>query len=301
MLAAQFNRDGLDIVDHLTWVFVGDGCLMEGMSHEACSLAGHAEARRGLIALYDDNGISIDGEVRNWFTDDTVARFQAYGWNVIADVDGHDVWALDRAIAQAARLGAQRPRRAVRAHADPVPHGDRQGLAQSRRHGQGPRRAAGRRGNRSLARGDGRARAREAFEPWQIPDDVRAAWNAREAGAAAQARWTALFERYRQAHADRGGRVRAPYALASCPPDWDEIVERMLEDAIARAEKIATRKASQNALNHLGPAVPETAGRFGRPHRQQPHRLQGLRRAAGDASTASSRDATSTTACASSA
>jgi transketolase len=257
LMAARFNRDGLDIVDHLTWVFVGDGCLMEGVSHEACSLAGTLKLSR-LIALYDDNGISIDGEVRNWFTDDTVARFRAYGWNVIADVDGHDVWALDRAIAQASAwardgrdgrfaptliqcrtvIGKGSPNRAGSAKA----HGEPLGAEEI-----------------ALARAAMAEQGGEAFEPWQIPDDVRAAWDAREAGAAAQARWAALFERYRQAHGAEADEFERRMR-GELPPDWDEIVDRMVEDAIARAEKIATRKASQNALNHLGPALPEMLG-----------------------------------------
>jgi len=254
LLAARFNRDGLPIVDHLTWVFVGDGCLMEGISHEACSLAGTLKLSR-LIALYDDNGISIDGEVRHWFTDDTLARFQAYGWHVIAGVDGHDVWAVDRAIATARDwavngrdgrfaptliqcrtvIGKGSPGRAGSAKA----HGEPLGADEVRR----IREAMGER----------------AFEPWQIPDEVRRAWDAREAGAQAQARWTALFERYRQAHPD-DAREFERRVQGELPPDWDEIVERMVDDALARGETIATRKASQNALNHLGPALPELIG-----------------------------------------
>jgi len=254
LLAARFNRDGLPIVDHLTWVFVGDGCLMEGISHEACSLAGTLKLSR-LIALYDDNGISIDGEVRHWFTDDTLARFQAYGWHVIAGVDGHDVWAVDRAIATARDwavngrdgrfaptliqcrtvIGKGSPGRAGSAKA----HGEPLGADEIRR----VRDAMGER----------------AFEPWQIPDEVRRAWDAREAGAQAQARWTALFERYRRAHPD-DAREFERRVQGELPPDWDEIVERMVDDALARGETIATRKASQNALNHLGPALPELIG-----------------------------------------
>ena len=257
MLAAQFNREDMDIVDHMTWVFLGDGCLMEGVSHEACSLAGTLKLSR-LVALYDDNGISIDGDLRNWFTDDTVARFRAYGWHVIADVDGHDVWAVDRAIAQArdwARngrdgrfaptliqcrtvIGKGSPNRAGSAKA----HGEPLGADEIRLVREGMAAAGG-----------------EAFAPWQIPDDVRAAWDAREAGAAAQARWSATFERYRAVHGADAIQFERRMR-GELPADWDDIVDRMVDDAIARAEKIATRKASQNALEHLGPALPELLG-----------------------------------------
>ena len=138
LLAAEFNRDGHAIVDHHTYVFVGDGCLMEGISHEACALAGAWKLDK-LIAIYDDNGISIDGEVAPWFIDDTPKRFEAYGWNVIADVDGHDVDAVDAAIAEARAV--DRP-----ADADLLQDDHRQGLAEPRRHRQGARRGARRRG-----------------------------------------------------------------------------------------------------------------------------------------------------------
>ena len=137
LLAHEFNRPGHTVVDHHTYVFLGDGCLMEGISHEACALAGAWKLNK-LIALYDDNGISIDGQVAPWFIDDTRQRFEAYGWNVIGPVDGHDVDAVDAAIAQAAQA-------ADTAHADHLQDHHRQGLAQPRRHRQGARRGAGRR------------------------------------------------------------------------------------------------------------------------------------------------------------
>ena len=149
LLAAEFNRDGHDIVDHHTYVFLGDGCLMEGISHEACALAGAWKLGK-LIALYDDNGISIDGQVTPWFIDDTPARFKAYGWNVIGPIDGHDVDAIDRAIAD-----AQPQRR--QAHADRRQDAYRQGQPQSRQHGQGPRRGARPGGSQAHARSDGLA------------------------------------------------------------------------------------------------------------------------------------------------
>ncbi|MCL4747013.1 MAG: hypothetical protein KJZ83_16585 [Burkholderiaceae bacterium] len=187
LLAAQFNREGFDLVDHLTWTFVGDGCLMEGISHEVCSLAGTLRLSR-LIALYDDNGISIDGEVRHWFGDDTVRRFEAYGWNVIAGIDGHDVFALGRAIAMAADwarngrdgrfaptliqcktvIGKGSPNRAGTAKA----HGEPLGADEIRL-------------TREAMARDGVA----AIEPWQVPPEVLAAWDAGAPGAHAPALW----------------------------------------------------------------------------------------------------------------
>ena len=182
LLAAEFNRDGFPVVDHLTWVFAGDGCLMEGISHEVCSLAGTLKLSK-LVVLYDDNGISIDGEVRHWFGDDSVRRFQAYGWNVIADVDGHDVEALDQAIALARDwaangrdgrfaptliqcrtvIGKGSPNRAgtAKAHGEPLGADEIRATRAAMRAGQG------------------------LDEPWQIPDDVRAAWDARARGGQA--------------------------------------------------------------------------------------------------------------------
>ena len=145
LLAAEFNKDGASIVDHHTYVFLGDGCLMEGISHEACSFAGTLKLNK-LIALYDDNGISIDGHVEHWFHDDTPKRFEAYGWNVIRAVDGHDVDAVDAAIAQAKTVG--------QADADLLPHGDRQGRTDQGGRPRRARRAARGQGNRRHARGD---------------------------------------------------------------------------------------------------------------------------------------------------
>ncbi len=257
LLAAQFNRDGLPVVDHLTYAFVGDGCLMEGLSHEACSLAGTWRLSK-LIVLYDDNGISIDGEVKHWFADDTVARFRAYGWHVIADVDGHDVWAVDRAIETArdwaanGRDGRLAPTliqcRTVIGKGSP----NRAGSAKA--HGE-PLGADEIRATREAMAAGGA----EPIAPWQLPADVYAAWDARAAGAAAQAAWSELFARYRAEHPAEAAQFERRMA-GDLPGDWDEIVDRMLADAVARGEKIATRKASQNALEHLGPAAPELLG-----------------------------------------
>ncbi len=256
LLAERFNRDGHALVDHFTYTFVGDGCLMEGISHEVCSLAGTLGLSR-LVVLYDDNGISIDGEVGAWFSDDTVARFQAYGWNVIAGIDGHDTWAVDRAITQArdwgvnGRDGRFAPTliqcRTVIGKGSP----NRAGLAKA--HGE-PMGAA----EIALVR---EAMAARGFtmEPWQVPDDVRAAWDARERGAAAHSEWLGRLAAYRQAYPELAAEFERRMA-GDLPADWDDIVEALLDDVVTRAETIATRKASQNALNHLGPALPELLG-----------------------------------------
>ena len=256
LLAAEFNRDGFPVVDHLTWVFAGDGCLMEGISHEVCSLAGTLKLSK-LVVLYDDNGISIDGEVRHWFGDDSVRRFQAYGWNVIADVDGHDVEALDQAIALARDwaangrdgrfaptliqcrtvIGKGSPNRAgtAKAHGEPLGADEIRATRAAMRAGQG------------------------LDEPWQIPDDVRAAWDARARGGQASQAWDQVFQAYRAQFpaeaAEFERRMRG-----ELPADWLDLVDRMVDDTVAKAETIATRKASQNALNHLGPVVPELLG-----------------------------------------
>ena len=256
LLAGEFNRDGFPVVDHLTYAFVGDGCLMEGISHEVCSLAGTLKLSR-LVVLYDDNGISIDGEVRHWFADDTVRRFEAYGWNVIADIDGHDVWAIDRAIATArtwARdgrdgrfaptliqcrtvIGKGSPNRAgtAKAHGEPL-GADELKLTRAAMYG-----------------------GAAPDDPWSIPDAVRSAWDARAEGARAQAEWSALFDRYAAQFPDLAAELRRRMN-GELPADWHETVDRMIASVVQKGEKIATRKASQNALNHLGPAVPELLG-----------------------------------------
>jgi transketolase len=253
LLAARFNREGLNLVDHLTWVFAGDGCLMEGISHEACSLAASWQLSR-LVVVYDDNGISIDGAVGPWFADDTPMRFRAYGWNVIEAVDGHDVAAVQAALAQAGRwaragregrfaptliqcrtvIGKGSPGRANTAKA----HGEPLGAAEI---------AAT------------RAAIGWAHEPFVIPDEIRAVWDAREAGAAAEAAWQQTLARYREAYpvlaAEFERRMRGEHA-----DEFDRAYDAAVEEALARAETIATRKASQNALNHFGPALPELIG-----------------------------------------
>ena len=253
LLAAEFNRDGHPIVDHLTWVFAGDGCLMEGISHEACSLAGTHRLSR-LVVLYDDNGISIDGEVRHWFSDDTAARFRAYGWHVIGGVDGHDVAAVRAAIDQAsvwARegrdgvfaptlimcrtiIGKGSPGRANSAKA----HGEPLGAAEI----EATRAAIG-----------------WNAAPFEIPDDVRVAWDGRAGGAAREADWQHRFEAYRRAYPALAAEFERRMS-GELGDAFDDARSAAIADAIARAETIATRKASQNALNHFGPALGELIG-----------------------------------------
>ena len=246
VLAARFNRDGHTIVDHRTWVFLGDGCLMEGISHEACSLAGTLGLGR-LIAFYDDNDVSIDGDVKGWFTDDTPARFEAYGWHVVRGVDGHDAAAIDAAIRDALAvtdrpsllccktiIGFGAPNKAGKAAAHGAPLGD-----------------------------DEIAGARDALgwsqPPFEIPGDIYAGWDAHQRGAARHGEWRAQFEAWRTRH-PRDATEFERRMSGGLPEDWTETCARHVEAADAAAENIASRKASQNALEALGPTLPELIG-----------------------------------------
>ena len=245
-LAAQFNRDGNTIVDHHTWVFLGDGCLMEGVSHEACSLAGTLGLGK-LIAVYDDNGISIDGEVEGWFTDDTPKRFESYGWQVIAAVDGHDPAAVEAALL-AAKAETERPTlvccKTVIGKGSP----NKQGTESC--HGA----ALGE---------DEIALTREALgwhhDPFVIPDEVREAWDRRPAGAEMEAEWQQGFDAYREAHPDLADeflrRLRG-----ELPADFSDQADAYIADCVAAANDVASRKASQQSLNALGPHLPELLG-----------------------------------------
>jgi transketolase len=246
LLAAEFNREGHAIVDHHTYVFMGDGCLMEGISHEACALAGAWKLNK-LIAVYDDNGISIDGEVKPWFIDDTPARFRAYGWNVIGPVDGHDVEAVDRAIADARRsadrptlivakthIGKGSPNRANTAKA----HGEALGLEEVKL-------------------------TREALgwphEPFTVPDEVYRDWDARDQGATIQADWEQRFAAYRAAHPELAGEfVRR--MKGELPRNFSQVTVDAAVAAHAKAETVASRKASQLALEAFTAALPEMLG-----------------------------------------
>ncbi|MDO4682313.1 MAG: transketolase [Lautropia sp.] len=259
LLAAEFNRPGFDIIDHFTWAFVGDGCLMEGISHEVCSLASVLRLSK-LVAIYDDNGISIDGDVRNWYRDDTPARFEAYGWNVIDAVDGHDAWAVAQAIQQAREWGEEgrvvgengerrfAPTLIVCKTVIGKGSPNRAGTAKSHGEALGPDEVA--------------ATRREldwSLPPFEIPADLYAAWDATAVGDERHARWEDAFEAYSAEYpaeaAELSRRMRGVL-----PEDWEDIVDNMIMDVVTQGESIASRAASQRALNYLGPALPELLG-----------------------------------------
>ncbi len=246
LLAAEFNRPGHTMVDHRTYVFLGDGCLMEGISHEACSLAGTLGLGK-LIALYDDNGISIDGEVQGWFTDDTPKRFASYGWHVIADVDGHDTEAVDAAI-----------RAAQAVH-------DRPSLICCRTViGKGSPNKAGTGAVHGAALGAKEIAATRAaldwvHAPFEIPQAVYDGWDARSRGAVLEGEWNARFATYQAAYPELAAEFTRRMA-GELPAHWRAACEGLLEHVNAKAEAVATRKASQTVLEHLVPALPELLG-----------------------------------------
>jgi transketolase len=246
LLAAHFNRPGHAIVDHRTYAFVGDGCLMEGISHEAASLAGTLALGK-LVVLYDDNGISIDGEVRGWFTDDTPQRFEAYGWNVIRGVDGHDVDAVDAAL-RAASEGEARPTlvccKTVIGRGSP----GKAGSAEAHGAPLGEKEVA-------LAR----AAIGWPHPPFTIPAAVYAGWDARARGATLEADWTRRFEAYRAAYPDLAGEFERRVA-GRLPADWAATVDAFCARQTAAAATIATRKASQQAIEAYAPGLPELLG-----------------------------------------
>jgi transketolase len=246
LLAAHFNRPGHEIVDHRTYAFLGDGCLMEGVSHEACALAGTWGLSK-LVALYDDNGISIDGKVGGWFTDDTPARFEAYGWNVIRNVDGHDVDAVDAALA-AARQVADRPTliccRTVIGKGAPTKAGtaDVHGAALGEKEVAAARVALG-----------------WDHPPFEIPAAIYAQWAARERGAAAQQAWTTRFAAYRAAFPELAAEFERRIA-GRLPADWPHIASAFIAAQAAKGETVATRKASQQAIEAYAQRLPEMLG-----------------------------------------
>ncbi|WP_228488206.1 transketolase [Caenimonas koreensis] len=246
LLAAEFNRDGHTVVDHRTYVFLGDGCLMEGISHEACALAGAWKLGK-LIAVYDDNGISIDGQVAPWFIDDTPARFRAYGWNVIGPIDGHDVDALDRAIADA-RMGTEKPTLIV---------------AKTQIGKGSPNRA-----NTSKAHGEALGLeevklTREAIgwphEPFVVPAEVYREWDAKDKGAAVEAEWNKRFAAYRKAHPELAAEFERRMK-GELPKNFAQVAFDAAVSAQAKAETVASRKASQIALEAFTAALPEMLG-----------------------------------------
>jgi transketolase len=246
VLAARFNRDGHNIVDHKTFVFLGDGCLMEGISHEACSLAGTLGLGK-LVAFWDDNGISIDGEVEGWFTDDTPARFEAYRWHVIRDVDGHDADAVRRAIEQAYSVT------------------DRPTLICCKTIiGWGSPNQQGKESCHGAALGDDEvALVRQTIDwvhdPFIIPDEIYAGWDARTRGAKLEADWNQRYTDYRGAHPELAAEFERRMERR-LPNDWPAVVRAYLDHANTAARKDATRKASQAALNAFAALLPELIG-----------------------------------------
>lgn len=245
MLAAEFNREGFDIIDNYTYAFLGDGCLMEGISHEVCSLAGVWKLNK-LIALYDDNGISIDGKVVSWFDENHRSRFEAYGWNVIGPIDGHDADAVSAAIEEAKKsdkptlidcktvIGFGSPNRA----GTPKAHGEALGDEEI----AATRKAIG-----------------WEYGPFEIPQEVYEAWDAREKGAKLEAEWTALWNKYEEAYPELAAELTRRLA-GELPEAWDDVVLNAIVEAAGEEKTVASRKASQMALNALAPTLPELLG-----------------------------------------
>ncbi|MFO7189586.1 MAG: transketolase [Pseudomonadota bacterium] len=246
LLAAEFNRPGHTIVDHYTYVFAGDGCLMEGISHEVCSLAG-ALGLGKLIVFYDDNNISIDGHVDQWFADDTPKRFEAYGWHVVPNVDGHDVEAVDAAI-RAARAVTDRP--SLICCKTTIGKGSPNKADTHDVHGAPL-------GNDEIAAT--RANIGWNYPPFEIPRHVYEAWDARARGAALQQDWKERFAAYAKAYPELAAEFERRM-LGKLPRNWDEICAKLIEETNAKAQSIATRKASQNAIEVLASALPEMLG-----------------------------------------
>lgn len=246
VLAAQFNRPGHNIVDHQTYTFLGDGCLMEGISHEVCSLAGTLGLGK-LIAFYDDNGISIDGEVEGWFSDDTPARFEAYGWQVVPDVDGHDSAAIKAAV-EVARGEPNKPTliccKTIIGFGSP----NKQGKEDC--HG-------------APLGADEIVLAREqlgwAHAPFEIPSDLYEGWDASAKGASAQSSWNEQLDAYRKEFPDLAVEFERRTS-GQLPTDFGEKADAYIADCQAKMEKVASRKASQNCLNAYGPLLPELLG-----------------------------------------
>ena len=246
VLAAQFNRPGHAVVDHNTYVFVGDGCLMEGISHEASSLAGTLGLGK-LVAFYDDNGISIDGEVAGWFTDDTPARFRAYGWQVISDVDGHNSDAVKAAI-ETARSDSDRPTL----------------ICCKTVIGKGAPNKQGTESVHGAALGEEEVAAtREAlgweYAPFEIPDDIYAGWDARERGSALEAAWEQAMAGYANDHPELAAELRRRLA-GDLPEDFSAQATAYIARCQQEGSSIASRKASENCLNNYGPLLPELLG-----------------------------------------
>ncbi|UTZ38497.1 transketolase [Vibrio campbellii] len=244
-LAAQFNKEGHDIVDHFTYVFMGDGCLMEGISHEACSLAGTLGLGK-LIAFWDDNGISIDGHVEGWFSDDTPKRFESYGWHVIPAVDGHDSEAINAAI-EAAKAD---PRPTLICTKTIIGFGSPNKSGSHDCHGAplGAEEIAATRKELGWEHG-----------PFEIPQEVYAEWSAKEAGAAKEAAWDEKFAAYEAAYPELAAEFKRR-VNGDLPAEWEEKANQIIADLQANPANIASRKASQNALEAFGQMLPEFMG-----------------------------------------
>ncbi|EKF9808605.1 TPA: transketolase [Vibrio cholerae] len=245
-LAAQFNKPGHDIVDHFTYVFMGDGCLMEGISHEACSLAGTLGLGK-LIAFWDDNGISIDGHVESWFSDDTPKRFEAYGWHVIPAVDGHDADAINAAI-EAAKAETSRPTL----------------ICTKTIIGFGSPNKAGSHDCHGAPLGNDEIKAAREFlgweyAPFEIPADIYAAWDAKQAGARKEAAWDEKFAAYAKAYPAEAAEYKRRVA-GELPANWEAATSEIIANLQANPANIASRKASQNALEAFGKLLPEFMG-----------------------------------------
>lgn len=246
-LAAQFNRPGHDIVDHFTYCFLGDGCLMEGISHEACSLAGTLGLGK-LVAFYDDNGISIDGHVEGWFTDDTAMRFESYGWHVVRAVDGHDAAAIKAAVEEAQAVT------------------DKPSLIICKTIiGFGSPNKSGSHDCHGSPLGDKEIAAAREFLGWKeapfvIPADIYAEWDAKEKGQAQEHNWDAKFAAYRAAYPELAAEFERRVIKGELPADWAEKSQAFIEHLQANPAKIASRKASQNALEAFGKLLPEFMG-----------------------------------------
>ena len=245
-LGAAYNRDGHAIIDHFTYAFIGDGCLMEGISHEAASLAGTLGLGK-LVVLYDDNNISIDGEVGGWFSDDTPARFEAYGWQVLPGVDGHDSTAVATAI-EAAKAETARPTL----------------ICCKTTIGYGSPNKAGKESSHGAPLGaDEIALTREelgwSHAPFEVPSDMYAGWNAKEAGAGRSAAWDAQFAAYADAHPELAAELQRRLA-GELPADWKATADAYIKATDEAGESLATRAASRAALNGYGPALPELIG-----------------------------------------
>ncbi|MCG7897651.1 MAG: transketolase [Candidatus Thiodiazotropha weberae] len=245
-LAAQFNKPGHDIVDHFTYVFLGDGCMMEGISHESCSLAGTLGLGK-LVAFWDDNGISIDGETEGWFTDDTPARFESYGWQVIRDVDGHDADAINQAI-EAAKAEGDKPSL----------------ICCKTTIGFGSPNLAGSHDCHGAPLGADEIVATREKLGWEhdafvIPEDIYADWSAKSSGAEAESGWNDKFTAYQAAFPELAAEFKRRMS-GDLPDNWEAEAAKFIAEVNDKAESPATRKASQNALNGYGPLLPEFLG-----------------------------------------